>query len=221
MTPIRPIRSLPTPSLRSRKPRAHGSTTPTRSPPSQAPPGAPEPGGTSRRRRPRCHGSRPGDPGATGRRWSSSPGPPSPIPVSPRSRARLPFPGSPRSRPPTNPGCRDRTGDGPGSPSPTPTRGGHASAPARPSQRRPEPEEDPAPDDWIQFGSDQAGRGRRPGPARNQYPASGLPGQAWPAWSGQVPLSAPVMVGASASGAVGSAGFPGAALPPRAGGAPS
>jgi hypothetical protein len=52
------------------------------------------------------------------------------------------------------------------------------------------------------------------------HPASGFPGQAWPVGSGQVPLGAPVMVGAQAPGPVGTAGFTGAAVPPRLGGAP-
>ena len=93
------------------------------------------------------------------------------------------------------------------------------SAPARPGQLRPEPRQAPEQDDRIRFGSEQAGPGRRPGPGRNEHPANGFPGQDWPVGSGQVPLSAPVMVGASAPAAVGAAGFPGPALPPRAGGA--
>jgi hypothetical protein len=79
----------------------------------------------------------------------------------------------------------------------------------------------PKQDDRIRFGSDQPGRDRRPRPGRNEYPASGFPGQAWPVGSGQVPLGAPVMVGARAPGPVAAAGFTGAAAPPRAGGAPS
>ena len=54
------------------------------------------------------------------------------------------------------------------------------------------------------FGSEEerstgpAGRG----PGWNEHPASGFPGQAWQG-SGQVPLGAPVMVGARAPGPVG------------------
>ncbi len=80
--------------------------------------------------------------------------------------------------------------------------------------------EDPERQDRIRFGSDRAARSRRPGPGWNEYPASGFPGQAWPVDSGQVPVGAPVMVGAQAPGPVGTAGFTGAAVPPRAGGAP-
>ena len=70
------------------------------------------------------------------------------------------------------------------------------SAPARPSGRRPEPMgEDPELPDRLRFGSDQAGRARRPAPGWNEYPASGFPDQAWSVGRGQVPLGAPVMVG--------------------------
>lgn len=94
------------------------------------------------------------------------------------------------------------------------------SAPARPNQPRPASGQAPAQDDRVRFGSDQAGRDRRRGPGWNEYPASGFTDQSWPAGSGQVPLSAPVMVGAPTAGAVGADGFAGRALPPRAGGAP-
>jgi hypothetical protein len=105
--------------------------------------------------------------------------------------------------------------------------------PHGPHRLRPEPRPEDqggqgGQDDWqdreredrIRFGSDQAGWARRPGPGWNEYPPGGFPGQTWPAGSGQVPLGAPVTVDAQAPGPVGTAGFIGAAVPPRAGGAP-
>ena len=108
-----------------------------------------------------------------------------------------------------------RDDDVQGPPRPAPAR------PNRPNRPRPEPMgEDPELQDRIQFGSAQAERAPRPGPGWNEYPASGFPGQAWPVGSGQVPLGAPVMVGARAP-SVGRhrAGFTGAATPPRPGAA--
>ena len=41
-------------------------------------------------------------------------------------------------------------------------------------------------------GSGQGWRPQRPGPAWNEYPPDGFPGQAWPVGAGRVPLGAPV-----------------------------
>ena len=41
-------------------------------------------------------------------------------------------------------------------------------------------------------GSGHGWRSQRPGPAWNEYPPDGFPGQAWPAGAGRVPLGAPV-----------------------------
>ena len=41
-------------------------------------------------------------------------------------------------------------------------------------------------------GSGQGWRAQRPGPAWNEYPPDGFPGQAWPVGAGRVPLGAPV-----------------------------
>jgi hypothetical protein len=78
--------------------------------------------------------------------------------------------------------------------------------PANPT--RPEPiGEDLARDDAMRRGSPenrtrpgpgQPQRPPRPGPTWNEYPASGFPGQAWPAGRGRVPLGAPVALDAQA-----------------------
>ena len=108
--------------------------------------------------------------------------------------------------------------DGQRPPRPAPPRPAPARpAPARPNQLRPEPGpgQGSAQADRIRSGTDQAGCSRRREPGWDEYPANGLPSQAWPVGSGQVPLSAPVMVGAAAT-----AGFAGHTLPSRGGGVP-
>ena len=69
----------------------------------------------------------------------------------------------------------------------------------RQNSTRPEPiAEDLARDDAMRRGSPEnpprpgPGRPQRPGPTWNEYPASGFPGQAWPADRGRAPLGAPV-----------------------------
>jgi hypothetical protein len=115
---------------------------------------------------------------------------------------------------------RGQQGPGRGDPVQGPSR----SAAPRPDRLRPEPKaEDPEQQDRIQFGSDRAGRNRRPGrpgPDWDEYPASGFPGQSWPVGSGQVPLGAPVMLDAQAPSPADMAGFPGAAAPSRGAAAP-
>jgi hypothetical protein len=78
----------------------------------------------------------------------------------------------------------------------------------RANPTRPEPiGEDLARDDAMRRGSPEnparPGRGQPqrpqwPGPTWNEYPASGFPGQAWPAGRGRVPLGAPVALDAQA-----------------------
>jgi hypothetical protein len=78
----------------------------------------------------------------------------------------------------------------------------------RANPTRPEPiGEDLARDDAMRRGSPenparpapgQPQRPQRPGPTWNEYPASGFPGQAWPAGRGRVPLGAPVALDAQA-----------------------
>jgi hypothetical protein len=49
-----------------------------------------------------------------------------------------------------------------------------------------------SPEQPGRVGSGQGWREQRPGPAWNEYPPNGFPGQAWPVGAGRVPLGAPV-----------------------------
>jgi hypothetical protein len=187
--------------------RATANAWPERPEPDAPEPGTPDPAGFGR---------------ATSPGWLGDPGPDAPEPGTPDRAGFEPVadewfadPGAEGVRP------ADTwfTGVGPADPRFADARSADPSrADAQPLGERPSAAEDVGPffaDSGVvpaqsEFPSRdhprQAGRAQRPGPAWNEYPPGGFPGQAWPAGTGRVPLGAPVALDPQTPESVGLAG---------------